>query len=436
MKSTFDIKKIVKNIGYTLIIGTLALAYFSPSVINYFIPKVDILEPVYNANVEKFVSITGMTKPRNQVPIEINKLIVVDRMMRRSGDHLKIGQTLAKVTVVSEDDSIGTIPETEDKMEIIKKEIRNLAIKKDNIQENNIKQVKEQIESCKQKNADNQTLYENGAIAKSSLESGEMTLENLLISKASLYEQIESLELNIEKMEEEIKGLDRTLISERMAVDENFYIEDGELKSLFAGIIVDLDKDAEIVSPNKSFGTFAKVKTHDDLYFEASIPLEESLEIQVNDELVFKNQYTDNEFIIKVESKSYLIDDNLIRIQGAFLGDRRFPILFEVLSGDVKPFLIGGQKMMRDYPTLVLKSCIRPTGGVLEEGGSASVYYVEEKEGVLGTETYAVELPVSIQAIGDFYVAIGGVDRDEEYKFINNLDHNIRDGQRIVVQEK
>lgn len=436
MKKEFDIKKIVKNIGYTLIIGTLALAYFSPSVIGYFIPKVATIEPVYNANLTKSVSITGMTKPRNQVPIEIDKLIVVDKMMRRAGDHLKIGQTLAKVTVVSEDNSIGTIPETEKKIEIIKKEIKSLLVKKGNLQGNNIKQINEQIESCKQKNLDNQILYENGAIAKADLGNEEMILENLLISKASLYEQIETIDLNIEKMQDQINGLDKTLISEKIAVNENFYIEEGELKSIYAGIIIDLDSDSEIISPNTSFGTFAKVKNHDDLYFEASMPLEKSVEIYVNDELVFKNQYTEKEFIIKVESKSYMIEDNMIRIVGAFKGDRKFPILFQVLTGDAKPHLIGGQKMRWNYSTLVLKSCIRPTGGVLEKGGSASIYYVDEKEGILGNETYAVELPVNIEAVGDFYVAVSGVDRDEEYELINNIDHNIRDGQRIVVQEK
>jgi hypothetical protein len=85
---------------------------------------------------------------------------------------------------------------------------------------------------------------------------------------------------------------------------------------------------------------------------------------------------------------------------------------------------------------VVPKSAVRQSYDDIE-GGGTFVYVVEEKHGVLGTEQVIKEIPVSVYAQDDYYIAVSSsAERLRNLKVIKNLNYRITNNARVLVVEE
>ncbi|QIB26314.1 efflux RND transporter periplasmic adaptor subunit [Caloranaerobacter azorensis] len=421
--------KTTKNIVVGFFTLIFIMGFFSKSIVNLFLPKVQVVSAI-KGSIEKSIDLEGTIEPKEVYKVRLGGNVIVDEYFVKVGQEVKVGDPIFKIN-----DKYGFKGEDE-QIEDLKLLLEKEAVKLDRlknssfiIDEKNIEVLEDKIQSKKNEISKLEQLYESGAISLSELERNKESLKdlenNLEIKKILLEEKKKENLLEIKEAENNIKRI-KNEISE-IENKKKFYAkvsDDGIYYSDVDGVILRLNQVNRILGKDTTIIEIGKVKGYNSVKFVAYVPdkyyyfVKNAAKIEIETEN--KNLVPDAARIVNV---SEVAENKLIKIEAIF-GDEAqgVPVLGQRLQG----------KISKEYSkeNTIPKVAVIPYDGY-GVGKEGYVYVVEEKKGILGTEYIAKKIDVVMVVVGDNQVCVRGLETLEKPRVITNLSYKIKDGVKV-----
>lgn len=434
MKS--DMVQKVKNNAKNIIIGFFVLVFvmgfFSKSIINLFLPKVTV-ETALDGVVGRELNVEGIIQAKNSYKIKLSGEVIVKEYFVKNGDLVGEGKPLFKIDkAYGLRDSSADIERLRLQMEAQELRISNLKGENNQIELKNIQAMETRLEKSRQELANQQILFDAGAIAQKELDAykEEIVQQELDIELARLRldEQRKQSLAAIKEAESQIKGLKLEL--HELEAKQAFYSEvdeDGIYHSEYSGTVADIGATKSVLPMGTVIVEIAETGEAAGLIYAVDIPerdydfVKEAGSIQINTGDIITSDFVDITSIYKQSNGSF------------------YRVEAEIESSKAKDFTIGQklkgivkQTYVIEGHNKVSKSAVVAYGGY-EPGSKGNVYLLEAVEGVLGKELRAKEVPVEILAEGDNEVIVSGLEHYEKPSVILNLSYKIRDGVKVFL---
>ncbi|WP_427339543.1 efflux RND transporter periplasmic adaptor subunit [Caloranaerobacter sp. DY30410] len=425
--------KTTKNIVVGFFTLIFIMGFFSKSIVNLFLPKVQVVTAV-KGSIEKSVELEGTIEPKEIYKVRLGGNVIVDEYFVKVGQEVKVGDPIFKINneygFKGEDEQIQDL-----KLLLEKEEFRLERLKNSSfiIDEKNIEILEDKILSQKNEISKLEELYKSGAINYSTLERNKESLKelenNLEIKKILLEEKKKENLLEIKEVENNIKQI-KNKISE-IEKRKKFYAkvaDDGIYYSDVDGVILRLNQVNRILGKDTTIVEIGKVKGYNSVKLIAYVPdkyyyfVKNAVKIEIETEN--KNFIPETARIVNV---SEVAENKLIEIEAIFEDEvKGVPVLGQKLRGKIS-------KKYKKENTIPKVAVIPYDGyGVGKEG---YVYAVEEKKGILGTEYIAKKIDVVMLVVGDSQVCVRGLETLEKPMVITNLSYKIKDGVKVHLWE-
>lgn len=425
--------KATKNIVVSFFALVFIMGFFSKSIVNLFLPKVQAVTAM-KGSFERSVELEGTIEPREIYKVRLGSSVIIDEYFVKIGQEVKVGDPIFKIN--NEYGFKGEDEQIEDLKLLLEKEELRLERLKSNsfiVDEKNIKILEDKIQSQKNEILKLEKLYESGAINYSMLEQSKESLKelenNLEIKKIQLEEKKKENLLEIKEVENNIKQL-KNKISE-IEKKKKFYAkvgDDGIYYSDVDGVILSLNQANRILGKDTTIVEIGKVNGYNSVKLVAYVP--DKYYYFVKNATRIKIETENKKFVpesAKIVNVSEVAENKLIEIEAVFEDEAQgVPVLGQKLRGKIS------KKYKKE--NTIPKAAVVPYDeyGVGEEG---YVYVIEEKKGILGTEYIARKVDVTMLVVGDNQVCVRGLETFEKPRVITNLSYKIKDGVKVHLWE-
>lgn len=426
------IYKILKNIIIGFLVVVFMIGVFNQALINYFIPKVYLEEVVEGARIYSRRAVVGSAEAKKIETIELGRDVIVEKFEYLTGQYIKIGMPLFKIDPNFGIEDISAI------IQPVKDQLQSLnaqsAIASERLAGNREKQAltKAEIENSQTMLLQYKILFEQNAISKSEYDSHQK-------SHQALKDQLTSLEMESTQLVAEIRGLKTQIEAAEASLGQEQVLleyidnvdEEGVFYSPYNGVILSQAPPGDIIDGSQPIMEVALVNSYQDVYFNLLVSQELADDLGMYRTFYFAQDNAPEEEWNKVQViyKSYIPVGDKILVRLQFKDKNGIPYMGDEIKGD----LITRTPLVQ---YVVPKSAIRQSFDDIE-GGGTFVYVVEEKHGVLGTEQVVKEIPVTVGASDDYYIAVNSTAaRLRNLQVVKNLNYRITDNARVLVVEE
>ena len=412
--------KIFRNIVVGFFIVVFVMGFFSKSIINLFLPKVQVASAV-EMPVERILVLEGTVEPGSTVKVSFGGEVIVDEYYTEQGDVVSIGDPLFRVNR----EYIGA---NNTAFEALKLQLEGEMLRLEGYKSEAFKAEEADIEVLK------------GKLNKSRVEL--LKQEELSDLKEDIFEQ----EMNLEKGRLELEGKkrDNTIsIKEAEVRVKELQAELSEAKrqqhlysrpdaegicySRVEGIVVKTNTPGIVLSKEAVLDEIAEVGVNGQLLFAATAAGTEYDFIKSAGEIEIKPESGNSSCKVRITNLSRIAEAGRIAVKGELTGeDTANLIIGQELKGT-----IAKRYTHRGFYTIPKASLIAFDG--FFEGKSGVVYLLEEKEGVLGKEYKAKQADIKILAVGDKDVIVSGLESYENPKVVTNPSYKINDGTKVFL---
>ncbi|MCK8061218.1 MULTISPECIES: efflux RND transporter periplasmic adaptor subunit [unclassified Fusibacter] len=426
------IYKILKNIIIGFLVVVFMIGVFNQALINYFIPKVYLEEVVEGARIYSRRAVVGSAEAKKIETIKLGRDVIVEKFEYLTGQYIKIGMPLFKIDPNFGIEDISAI------IQPVKDQLQSLnaqsAIASERLAGNREKQAltKSEIEDSQNMLLQYKILFEQNAISKSEYDGHQK-------SHQALKDQLTSLEMESTQLVSEIRGLKTQIEAAEASLGQEQVLleyidnvdEQGVFYSPYNGVILSQAPPGDIIDGSQPIMEVALVNSYQDVYFNLLVSQELADDLGMYRTFYFAQDNAPEEEWNKVQViyKSYIPVGDKILVRLEFKDKNGIPYMGDEIKGD----LITRTPLVQ---YVVPKSAIRQSFDDIE-GGGTFVYVVEEKHGVLGTEQVVKEIPVTVGASDDYYIAVNSTAaRLRNLQVVKNLNYRITDNQRVLVVEE
>ncbi len=424
--------KITKNtlVGFFIIV--FILGFFSKSIVNFFLPKVQITSPI-KTTFSRTLNIEGMIVPKETIKVRLAGDVIVDGYLVNVGDEVKKGDPLFKINKIYGmklyDRNVYEIKLNIKKEELKLNKLRNNTYE---IDEKNISLLEENIKNMKEEIQKLEKLYDIGAITVSELEDKKHSLNkaqvSLEIERLLLKEKIENNSLdikdalyNIEKLNKEISDIEKI---------NSFYSnisDDGIYYSEENGVVLTTNKTDILLNKDTILIELGVVKNYDSVKYIFEIPQKYYVFVNNASMINIEANREDIPTKVMINKISKVVDNNTIRVEGDFKNHiEGSPVIYKEIRGTLE------KKFTSD--NTVPKIAVIPYDK-FKAGEEGYVYIVLEEKGILGIEYIVKKIDITITGVGDRLVGIEGIDMYDNLKIITNPSYKIQDGVKVLVWE-
>ncbi|HYF81424.1 MAG TPA: efflux RND transporter periplasmic adaptor subunit [Clostridia bacterium] len=425
--------KIFQNTVLGFLILVFVMGFFSKSVINLFLPKVQVTSAV-EMPVERTLVLEGTIEPGSIVKVKLGGEAVVDEYYAKSGDMVNIGDQLFRVNreyIGANNTSVEAL-ELRLESEILRlEEYQNEGFKVD---EADIEILTGKLNKSRAELLKYEELYKAGAIAETELSDlredifeQEMNLEK---SRLELLSKKRENIMSVKEAEVRVKELQAELLEAKR--QQQFYSkpdEEGICYSRVKGIVLNTNTSGVILSKEDTLAEISEVGGSRQLLFSAEALGTEYDFIKSVGEIEIRPDSGSSPGRVRITSLSRIVEDGGIAIKGEFVGGDTG----EFLIGQELKGIISKRYTNRGFYTVPKASLIAFDG--FGEGKSGAVYLLEEKEGILGKEYGAKQAEVKILAVGDEEVIVSGLESYENPKVVTNPSYKLNDGTKVFLWE-
>ncbi|MGE5631424.1 MAG: efflux RND transporter periplasmic adaptor subunit [Caulobacteraceae bacterium] len=429
------ISKILKStqnivIGFFLIV--FLMGFFSKSVINLFLPKVQVAA-ANKSPVERTFDLKGVIIPKDTTKVFFPGDVIIDKYFVKVGDTVSAGDPIFRINT-----GYG-ISNSKWDLNLLENELKNEKLVLDSLLSNDFAAVKNEIalleEKFKKSKDDlkkQELLYSIGSIPKSDLDAlisdvkeQEFSIEK---NKAQLKETQNQNEISIKETENDINKIQMEISEAKKACSFYSNVDDeGIYYSEVSGIVLNLNLE-NVILPQDSIIIETSVNVDkNSLLYSASINDSDNSFIRDAKEINVDVNNGRGTAIAKITNFSKVSENNTVTIIGEFT------------DTDINDLVIGqklGGKIKKIYPCneylSIPKASIVPIQG-FSEGKNGLVYLLDEKDGLLGKEYIAKEKEVKIIAIGDKEVIVSGLESYNDPKVIVNLTYKVKNGVKVFL---
>jgi hypothetical protein len=427
------ILKIIQNMVVGFFALVFILGFFSKSLVNLFLPKVQAVPVAKKSTFSKSLDIEGIVEPKDVYKVRLDGDVIIDEYFVKIGDEVKKGQPIFKINssfgIRSSSKTIEDI-----KLSIKKEKAALDKIKNDSYttDEKNIQILQERINFKRKELLKLEKLYEAGSIPYAQLEREKLSLIeeelNLQIKRIELenkrktdYLAIKEIESRIEKLNEELLNIEKSREFYSYIQDDDIYYSD------INGVIININMASGVIYRDSIIVEIGIVNGFDSVKYTAYIP--EKYYDFINNIKIIKLETNDRYMPkeVRIYNISKMVSNNMIRIEGNFSKDaKKQPVIGKKLLG------IAEKKYTRE--DVIPKASVIPK----EEfriGSEGYVYIVIEEKGILGIEYIAKRVPIVMTGVGDNSVSVEGLKMYDNPKVITNLSYKIRDGVKVCLWE-
>ncbi|RKD31953.1 efflux RND transporter periplasmic adaptor subunit [Thermohalobacter berrensis] len=424
--------KISKNTIITFFTLVFILGFFSKSVVNLFIPKVQVTTPV-KSTFSRTLNIKGKIVPKEKVKIRLAGSVIVEDYFVKIGEKVEKGDPLLKINKnYGVKSSYKDIDELKIDLKKEKFKLERLQNTTYNIDKMNVQLLEEKMKNMKEEIKKLEKLYKAGAITANKLHVKKQNLKSLEINlkkeKLMLQEKRKENQLEIQETLGNIENLETEISEAKNA--KNFYYEissDGICYSDVDGIVLNTN-DTEVILPQDTvLIELGLVKNFNSVKFVTKIPEKYYNFISDADMIKINSQNDKMPDQVNITEVSKVINNKMIKIEGEFLNDNNsFPIINKEIKGIIEKKYVGEKT--------VPKIAVIPHDK-FEAGKKGHVYIVLEEKGALGTEYIVKRVNITIKDVGDDVVSIDGIDMYDNPKIVINPSFKIRDGVKVRIWE-
>ncbi|MGE5630841.1 MAG: efflux RND transporter periplasmic adaptor subunit [Caulobacteraceae bacterium] len=408
-------KKKILDIVKVFLAVMLLLTFFSKTIYSWTLPKVKY-EAVSAGSLTAEIMGEGTVEAKGRVEYYTDIKVAVKDVMVSAGDEVKQGDEL----FILEKDSLNGELERK-KLELVELKLQYDQMYREeeaNTREQRLHELKTDLTHREKVYSDYKLLYEKGAESKSSLEEKRMEYE---AAKAK-YESAEK-ELSVEAQNNK-KEIEAQMVGIQIKELELREIEKKLDKCVitapFDGIIKEINFKKGMML-NDAMPVYILDNIGDGFEFKADLAVEQCEYINPGDEVkVYIKNREDSQLDGIVKTISTIKDSHDMRSVTVDLGKT------ELAGGEAGEFYL--RKKAGTYDYLVPRSAIH------KDSEGAHVYVLQEKDGPLGIEYYAIKQKVAAGDSDYSYTGIySGLLGDE--RVIVSSSKDLYDGCQVILEK-
>jgi len=430
MKS--KVLNITKGTVISFFVIVFILGFFSKSIVNLFLPKVQTITPVKGSFYET-LNVEGEIEPKETFKVRLNGNVMIEEYFVQIGDEVEKGDPIFKI---NSDYGINRVDKS---IEDLKLSVEKQRVRLEKLQENSyemdekkIKLLEERINMQKNQISKKEKLYKAGSITATELENSKQSLKeaemNFEMQKISVEEKKKLDSIAIKEVVSNIKELQREIndIEKR----QNFYsdiADDGIYYSEIDGIFLKNSRMDGVVYRDTAIVEIGKVKNFDSVKFVTQIPQKHYDFVNNNRIIEIKNSQGNKSSLVRITNISKVVTNNMIEIEGEFSDEMvdEEPIIGQKFRGEIKKKFVSEK--------VLPKSAIIPSGE-FKAGNKGYVYVMVEEKGALGIEYIAKMVSITMTDVGDYYAGIS-MEGYDKVKVITSLSYKINDGAKVLPWE-
>ncbi|MTI71936.1 MAG: hypothetical protein FH751_16945 [Firmicutes bacterium] len=423
--------KLIKNIVIGFFILIFVMGFFSKTIISLFLPKVNVAGAA-SLPVEKTLRLDGKVKPREEYQVRIGGNVIIDKFFVEEGDSVFKGDPIFKIdTSYGVKGSDEDVEELKFQLERAKIRLENLTNEEYSVELKNLKILKGDIKKAKENIEKLKRLYEADAISKSNLTDAKDVLRkletSLEIKKLQIEENKKSKAIDIKEVNFQIEELKDKI---KLAENNNYFYsnidEDGVYYSEVSGVISSLSIENKLLTRDTILTKIAKIDGPTTFKYVAEFPVEKYEFVKSKAVIQIQKEYYDPKTDLYITEIDPIVRNGKMTLEASFPEDyERKLFIGDEIEGKIKE-----RKKIKEYLT-VSKSVLNPLGG-FKEGNEATVFVVEERDGILGTELIARKKTVEMVVVGDHNVITRGLG-GPKLRIITNPSYKIKDGSKVFL---
>lgn len=426
-----NVMKTAKNIIIGFIALVFLMGFFSKSIINLFLPKVQVAYAA-QAPIERTLEVEGIIEAKKAQKIRLNADVIVAEYYVKAGDTVKAGDAIFRInTGYSAKDSFPDIKTLELELKREKLKLDNMARASFEVDKKDIALMETNLKRSNEELSKLNILFSTGTVAKHELDS-----LNAKIAEQEQQLEERSAQLETEKKDHQIAMIDAQINVERLQqqLEEaskglSFYAKvdgDGIYYAETGGIVLNTNTPESILPRDSILAELAEINDTSSFIFAAFIKDTDSEMAPVSEEIEVKSDDNRSFDKVKITSISKVVDNQLIKIEGEYAEEVRSNLkLGQKRKGRIK-------KMYSENGCTIPRAAVIAADG-FEAGKSGTVYLLEEKDGILGKEYFAEALEVKLLAVGDKDVIVSELEEEKKPRVITNLSYKIENKTRVFL---
>ena len=428
MKS--KVLELIKKIAFEFIIVIFILGFFSVSMQNYLLPKVEVTFPK-PGYIVRTVPIHGQIIPKDEKKLKLANDAVIDEVYVFYGQRISEGTPLFKIRGEYEN-LTSDLNDMRKELSIMEKNLDVYKISDDEVLEQKIIEKQEKLVFEANILDGYMDMYNEGAISKNKLMEKELEVNSLKTpstplkssrNETNLNQQIkiEELQLDIAQLKREIENLEG-LDAYYLRVDED-NICYSEISGVVTGVFESSRKNDTVfqIATMKDFSTVKYIAYVDEEYKDDVKP---GRAIKL---------YRDNinlSIVCIIRYVCEAAEDGKLKVVAEFpSGVKGIPTLNAGYDGRVE--------RRKKVKSMIPNNALMPHDKLLPNR-KASSFVVEEQKGVLTTLYKVKEITLTIEDVGDDYIEVSGAElssRNEYKGYVTNISNKIYDGVRVYSEE-
>lgn len=416
-------KKKILKVGQIFFIMIIILTFTSKSIHNLTLPKVNV-QNVRSGSLTVEIVGEGIVKAKERIEYYVDFQIPVKDVMVSVGEHVKKGDVILALDKESLEFDL-TKKEIELRKLMLQQEkvmMRNLS-NNTNTYEQRIQELEANLAKIEKELTIYQQLFNAGAISRKELNDKKtefdiekMKYENVknevkvqkeiaMKEKEALNKEMEIMKLDILRLKMEIEEIKRRIESSAVTAPTNGVIKEINFKE---GMIVNNTMPLYVLdSPNKGFEIEVVLNSEDCLYLQHEDEGQVFIRNQENSVLTGKIKAIKN--TERTGKKIVVIEINNTGLTG----------------GEWAEVYIN--KAIGPYEYIIPRQALR------EDEQGKFVYVIQEKEGPLGREFYAIRKAITTRDSDNRYIGvISGLLGDE--RIIVSSSKLLHDGSEVVIE--
>lgn len=386
----------IAKVGRTFIILMIVLTFLSKTIINMTLPKVNIIEAT-SGELNNRIYGSGKVVARNRFEYYTKLQLPVKDIKVKVGDKVEQGELLI---ILDDQEILEQIAEYKYLLKVSENNLKKLLLDREVIEEEDFSFLKSEIEDLEPEN--------------SSASSREELIEELEKKERSKERSIKKIDLEIDNQKLDIERLKRQI--EKLNSKSNKC----QIKAETSGIMGDIEFSLNEIT-NTSRPLYIIDEIHKGYQVVANLPNKYKNIIEIGQKVIVQSRDGD---IKNVEG--------IISFFGEKKGNSEIELIIEIDSED---YSIGSEVDI----TIIVEGgnfdTIIPNASIHKESeGRYYVFVLEQRNGPLGEEYYAVRKDIDIGASNNHMSGIeSGLNRGD--LIIASSNKILRDGMRVVVDD-
>lgn len=421
-----QIKKRLLKSAYFLLFITFILGYFSPSLINYFIPEVKVTKALSERVIKTTYPVSGVVRAKVQMPIVLNTDIAVDKFIAEDGFRVTKGEPICKLSNAEDLILNQASRSLENQLYKLDNDMVLEQEKRSSLLNYSLVEVNKNIKNQQELIRESEELFALGGLSQDSLDLRKEKLNVLNHEKQNINQQIKAIDMTLGEYNRKKEELQDQLNKE--SGDDMFYIEDGYVYAKQKGILLNHPMSKKKFSAGESLGQFAPLESFDDAYLSIQADMEDIWRYPVGAVLELKGP-NQKEYQVYIRYRSYVEQGESVEIKGYFTDDnvKECPTINQRFYGAIT-------NLSPEFKCVVPKSCLITESGYITAGSLVTYYLVRVEDGILGEEYYAEEKETTVTHVADDYVALSIMPQEfMGRKIIDNVSYEIKDGMRVQI---